>query len=101
MGPHQPLPFRRREDVEVTPIDTPQTPWILRDPLTNRIYRLGMAEHFVWSQLDGTTTADEIAERFFRLWSPLQVKVSQVLLFVQQLLQQELLIPSSGTVLPP
>ncbi|MEZ5940348.1 MAG: hypothetical protein R3C18_03080 [Planctomycetaceae bacterium] len=100
MGPHQPLPFRRREDVEVTSIDTPQTPWILRDPLTNRVYRLGMSEHFVWSQLDGTTTADEIAERFFHLWSPLQVKVSQVLLFVQQLLQQELLVPSSGAVLP-
>ncbi len=85
---------RLRSDLEIRPESSdPQSPVVVKDPVTRRFYRFTWVQACVLHCLDGSNTAAEIAEAASAVCS-LQVEQKQVEDFIVRL-QQLLLLDSA------
>ncbi len=86
-----PIPVRRRKDLIVQQTGEGSHPvWTVKDPISERFFQLRQADYFVFLNLDGQTSLEEIQQRFFKSHSPRQLSEEQILIFVQRLFSQGL-----------
>lgn len=80
-----PLPAAR-QDLQVSPqLYLGQTVYVVKDPVSLSYFRLRPTEHYIFTQLDGRVTAQELAERVARVFPDEPESVERVTHFVQSL----------------
>lgn len=88
----RPIPVRRRHDLQIAATGTQSHPlWTVKDPLSNRYFQLRAADYFVFCQLDGAATIEQIQQRFYASHAPRMLSEEQILSFVQRLWSQGLI----------
>lgn len=86
-GPNDPrIPFVKRPDLEEVEVLAPDHHyWNVKDPLTDRFFRLSPYEHAVLTMMDGRTRISVILEQFRRQFLPSRIDFASLMVFVHQL----------------
>lgn len=91
------LPLRRRPDVRAVPQQLRgKRMWALKDPASLRYFHLSDEERFLFEQLDGKASLNDIRSRFETKFAPQRITLSQLHAFVGNLHREGLLLGDSA-----
>ncbi|OYW12038.1 MAG: hypothetical protein B7Z55_18655 [Planctomycetales bacterium 12-60-4] len=82
------IPWRRRNDLVARPQGQV---WVLKDPVAQRYFQLGSEAYFVWSLLNGSSTASDVCRAFSERYAPRSLTTEELRRFLGQLAGQGLL----------
>lgn len=87
------LPLRKRGDLVITP----QTYhgdrfWVIKDPVALTYFRLREEEFFLFDQLDGTRSLEQLQQAFNQRFAPREITFQRLQWFLSQLHQSGLVV---------
>jgi putative peptide zinc metalloprotease protein len=81
------IPWRKRDDLLVLPQGSR---WVVKDPIAQRYFHLGAEAHFVWTQLTGRRSVEELSAAFAVRFAPRSLGSDELTRFLAQLARQGL-----------
>ena len=88
-----PIKLRRRADLIATPQPVGWSRrWAIKDPISLEYYHLGEQEWFLFQQLDGRTSLEDIQDRFARTFTPQRISTQRLMAFLKQLHENGMLL---------
>ncbi len=81
------IPWRKRDDLLVLPQGSR---WVVKDPIAQRYFHLGAEAHFIWTQLTGRRSVEELSAAFAARFAPRSLGSDELTRFLAQLARQGL-----------
>ena len=89
----RPLPLRRRPDVRAVEQSLRgERMWTLKDPASLKYFHFSDEERFLFEQLDGRSSLNEIRNRFETRYAPRRIHLSQLHTYIGMLHREGLLL---------
>src|SRR5689334_626275 len=89
----RPLRLRMRPDLQVLALGrTGRRYWRIKDPVAQRYFELREQEYFLFRQLDGRASAEQICRLANERFAPCELKPAQLMGFVARLHREGLLL---------
>lgn len=89
--------LRRRQDLTSQRVRYRNQPfWSIGDPIARRFFQLRDEEYYLLNQLDGTTSLEELRQKFQAQFAPQRIELPQLTRFLAMLHRQSLVVADAN-----